>query len=152
MDYLLLKRIAIGHGSMVASRRLLEARSYPEHLRCNEDIPVFAYLLTHGQVACIQQTLVRVHKHPGSLRNQLDSDREMDLRLVDEVFAGLPEGCQDLRRRYAAQRCLSLFRSACLAREAAPARAYYRRALSLDLRQALRWTYLKKAVRLWIVS
>lgn len=152
IDYLLLKRIAIGHGSMVASRSLLEARPYPEHLRCNEDVPVFAYLLSHGRVACLAQALVRVYKHADSLRHQLAADQEMDLELVDEVFAGLPESCQDLRRRYAAQRSLSLFRSACLAGKAAAARGYYQRALGLDLRQALRWTYLKKALRLWVAG
>lgn len=149
-DYLLLKRIAIGHGSMVASRRLLQARRYPEHFRCNEDVPVFAYLLTHGQVASVPFALARIHKHSGSLRHQLAADQEMDLQLVDEVFAGLPESCLDLRSRYCAQRSLSLFRSACLAGKHDAARGYYRRALSQDLRQALRLTYLKKALRLWL--
>lgn len=152
MDYLLLKRIAIGHGSMVASRALLEARLYPEHLRCNEDVPVFAYLLSRGRVACLAQVLVRIYKHPDSLRHQLAADQEMDLQLVDEVFAGLPENCRDLRRRYAAQRSLSLFRSACLVGKVVAARGYYRRALGLDLRQALRWAYLKKALRLWVAG
>ncbi|WP_225607726.1 MULTISPECIES: glycosyltransferase family 2 protein [unclassified Pseudomonas] len=149
-DYLLFKRIAIGHGYMVASRRMLQTRWYPEHFRCNEDVPVFAYLLAHGQVASVPFALARIHKHPGSLRHQLAADQEMDLQLVDEVFMGLPENCLDLRSRYCAQRSLSLFRSACLAGKRDAARGYYRRALSQDLRQALRLTYLKKALRLWL--
>lgn len=149
VDYLLRKNIAIGHGSMVASRSLLEQRPYPEDFRCTEDIPVFAYLLAAGEVVSVQQPLVRVYKHQGSLRHQGELDRALDLRLVDEVFDRLPAGCQDLRRKFAAQRCLSLFRGAYMEGERSVAKRYYRRALSFDRTQALRWTYLRKALRLW---
>lgn len=149
VDYLLLKNTAIGHGSMVARRQLLEMRPYPEDFRCAEDIPVFAYLLAHGEVLAIKQPLVRIYKHDGSLRNQFGHDRALDLRLVDEVFDRLPACCQGLRRKFAAQRCLSLFRSACIGGHRRVAKRYYRRALSFDLCQALRWSYLRKAIRVW---
>ncbi|MGH8352412.1 MAG: glycosyltransferase family 2 protein [Pseudomonas sp.] len=149
-DYLLLKRIAIGHGSSVARRELLEARPYPEAFRGGEDLPVFAYLLTHAEVTCLDLPLVRVYKHPTSLRHQLASAREQGLALVDEVFKDLPAGCQGLRQRYAAQRCLSLFRGAYLAGDKSLARDYYRQAFGFDRAQALRWGYLKKAIRLWL--
>lgn len=149
VDYLLLKNIAIGHGSMVASRKLLEMSPYPEDFRCAEDIPVFAYLLAHGEVLAIKQPLVRVYKHDGSLRHQFRHDRALGLQLVDEVFDRLPTCCQVLRRRFAAQRCLSLFRGACMEGHRRVAKSYYRRALSFDLSQALRWSYLRKAIRIW---
>lgn len=150
IQYLLRKRISIGHGSMVAERSLLQACPYPERLRCNEDIPVFAYLLSQAEVATVRQPLVRIFKYSGSLRHQLAEDRGIGLRLVEEVFDRLPAACQPLRSRYAAQRSLSLFRSTHLAGDRKAARQYYRQAFALDWRQAMRWAYLRKALRLWM--
>ncbi|MCZ7655194.1 MAG: glycosyltransferase [Rhodocyclaceae bacterium] len=44
-DYLLHKRIGMGHGSTAMRRDLIEQRGYPENLKGSEDIPVFAHLL-----------------------------------------------------------------------------------------------------------
>jgi len=66
------------------------------------------------------------------------------------VVAGLPAECQSLRVRYAAQRYLSLFRGALLAGDRLAASYFYQRALRLSPHQALRWTYLRKAIRLLV--
>jgi glycosyltransferase involved in cell wall biosynthesis len=146
-DYLIHKRVSIGHGSMVARRDLLAARPYPENFQKGEDIPVFAHLITNGEVACIDHVMARVNKHPTSRRHK--AEEYEDYRgYVDEVFKSLPPECGSLKKRYAARRCLSLFRSAIGARQYRLARRYYAQAVRLDYGQALRFGYLSKALRI----
>ena len=147
--YLLQKRVSISHGCSLFRRDLLLQRPYPENLRAGEDIPVFAYLLLSAPVAITNEPLARIHKHADSLRHDRENEEERAAAMVREVFAGLPDECQALRRRYAAQRYLSLFRSALLAGEKATAKRFYQTALRLSLWQSLRWTYLRKALRLF---
>jgi glycosyltransferase involved in cell wall biosynthesis len=146
--YLLEKKISISHCCTLFRRDLLLQRPYPEQLRTGEDIPVFAYLLVSAPVALTKQPLARIHKHAGSLRHNRDDEEAVAQGMLREVFASLPAECQPLRKRYEAQRYLSLFRAALLADDKPAAKRFYRHALSLSPLQALRWSYLKKAVRL----
>lgn len=146
--YLLRKRISISHCCSLFRRDLLLERPYPEGLRSGEDIPVFAHLLVSAPVVVTAQPLARIYKHSDSLRHSRDSEEEYALGIVREVFASLPVECQSLRQHYEAQRYLSLFRAAQLADDKPAARRFYRHALSLSPLQALRWSYLKKALRL----
>ena len=70
--------------------------------------------------------------------------------MLREVFASLPVECQTLRRRYEAQRYLSMFRAAQLDGDKPAAQRFYGHALRLSPLQALRWCYLRKALRLLI--
>ncbi|WP_231975026.1 glycosyltransferase family 2 protein [Pseudomonas pohangensis] len=146
--YLLEKKISISHCCTLFRRDLLLQRPYPEQLRTGEDIPVFAYLLVSAPVALTKQPLARIHKHAGSLRHNRDDEEAVAQGMLREVFASLPAECQPLRKRYEAQRYLSLFRAALLADDKPAAKRFYRHALGLSPLQALRWSYLKKAVRL----
>lgn len=146
--YLLEKRISISHGCSLFRRDLLLARPYPETLRSGEDIPVFVHLLVSAPVVTLDTPLAKIHKHADSQRHQREGEERYALLLIDEVFASLPPACESLRRRYAAQRYLSLFRAALLAGDRVQARRYYRHALGLSPWQALRWTYARKALRL----
>lgn len=148
--YLLQKRIAISHCCSLFRRDLLLQRPYPESLRKGEDIAVFAYLLVSAPVVTVAQPLARIHKHDDSLRHNRDREEENALGIVREVFASLPAECQPLRRRYTAQRYLSLFRTAQADRDPAAARRFYACALRLSPLQALRWGYLRKALRLLV--
>lgn len=145
--YLLEKRISISHSCTLFRRQLLLARPYPERVRAGEDIPVFAYLLTQGQVTLTQHAIARIHKHVDSLRNRRD-DESAALAIVEEVFASLPAVCQPLRPRYTAQRYLSLFRNALQAEDWRAAWRFYVQALKFSPGQALRWAYVKKVSRL----
>jgi glycosyltransferase involved in cell wall biosynthesis len=147
--YLLQKSISISHCCSLFRRDLLLQRPYPERLRSGEDIPVFAYLLVSGPVLVTNTPLARIYKHADSLRHNRDNEEEYALRMVDEVFASLPAECQPLRRRYTAQRYLSLFRAAKNADDTPAARRFYRQALRLSPLQALRWSYLRKGLRLF---
>lgn len=146
--YLLDKRISISHSRALFRRDLLLQRLYPANLRSGEDVPVFAYLLAHGAVATTGQPLARVHKHADSLRHRREDEQAVAEGMLREVFACLPQSCQGLRRAYAAQRYLSLFRAAKRSADRASAFAYYRQALLLSPSQALRPGYLGKVLRL----
>ena len=146
--YLLEKKISISHCCTLFRRDLLLQRPYPEQLRTGEDIPVFAYLLVSAPVALTDQPLARIYKHSDSLRHNRDDEEAVAQGMLREVFASLPAECQPLRKRYEAQRYLSLFRAAMLANDKLEAKRFYQHALKLSPLQALRWSYLKKAVRL----
>lgn len=149
--YLLEKKITISHSCSLFRRDLLLKRSYPENLRSSEDIPVFAYLLVSAPVVCVRQPVARIYKHAASLRNQRKNEEDFMMEIVHEVFDGLPAECQFLRRRYEAQRYLSLFRAAFLAEDKTKAREFFRGAVALSPVQALRWAYVRKALKLWLV-
>jgi glycosyltransferase involved in cell wall biosynthesis len=149
--YLLEKKITISHSCSLFRRDLLLKHPYPENLRSSEDIPVFAYLLVSAPVACVRQPVARIYKHGASLRNQRKNEEAFMLEIVHEVFDGLPAECQCLRRRYEAQRYLSLFRAAFLADNKTKAREFFRRSIALSPVQALRWAYVRKALKLWLV-
>jgi glycosyltransferase involved in cell wall biosynthesis len=146
--YLLEKRIAISHGCSLFRRDLLLKRPYPLGLRTGEDIAVFVHLLVSAPVVTTRQPLARIHKHADSQRHQRKDGEQQAQRLIDEVFASLPAGCQGLRQRYTAQCYLSLFRAALQAEDWVQARRFYAIALRHNPFQALRWSYSRKALRL----
>lgn len=148
--YLLQKRISISHCCSLFRRDLLLRRPYPENLRSGEDIAVFAYLLVSAPVAVIHRPLARIYKHVDSLRHNRENEEEYALGMVETVFSSLPAECQPLRKRYTAQRYLSLFRAAQNAGSPEQARLYYYRAMRLSPLQALGWTYLRKALRVLV--
>lgn len=146
-DYLLRKKIGMGHGSTIVRRELIARRPYPESLRGGEDIPVFAHLFAQGEFGTIAQPLVRIHKHADSLRHLArDSDGRMAL-LIDEIFRGLPASCERIRGAYAARRYLSLFRIAL--RQGAYRRAgrHWREAVRQDARQAFALRQFRKNLK-----
>ena len=147
--YLLQKRIAISHGCALFRRDFLLHRPYPENLRGGEDIPVFVHMLISGPVVTTDAALARIHKHRDSLRHDRGDEEARAQLLVEEVFAGLPPECQPLRRRYAAQRYLSLFRTAVQSGDRLAAKRYFGAAWRLHRLQVLRWSYLRKAARLF---
>ncbi len=146
--YLLDKRISISHSCSLFRRDLLLQRPYPENLRGGEDVAVFAYLLVSAPVAVTQEALARIHKHADSLRHNREDDEQRAFAMVSAVFAGLPAECQSLRKRYQAQRYLSMFGTALRAGDRATARRCYRCAFRLSPWQALCGRHLRKAVRL----
>ena len=148
--YLLEKRIAISHCCSLFRRDLLLRCPYPEQLRTGEDIPVFAHLLVSAPVLVTSRPLARIYKHPDSQRHCRDNEEAYAMSMVEAVFAALPTECQVLRRRYTAQRYLSLFRQAQQASDLSQARRFYSSALRLSPLQALRWSYLRKRLRLML--
>lgn len=147
-NYLLKKTITISHGSTLFHRKLLLQRPYAENFRGGEDIPVFAYAVTNAETLTTMQPLARIHKHGDSLRHRPGKDSAYAMGLAAEVFAQLPVECQYLRKSYEAQRLLSLFRYATLCHRRSEALYYFRLAFLHSPRQALRGSYLLRALLL----
>lgn len=148
-QYLLRKQISLTHGSTLFRRDLLLRWPYPERLAYGEDIPVFAVTLARASIATLGLPVVRINKHSGSRRRARGTE-SLVAALVEEVFTRLPAECQSLRRRYTAQVYLSLFRSAWRDNGWDEAGRFYARAVRLSPLQALRWRYLRKALRLFV--
>ncbi len=146
--YLLQKRISISHSRCLFRRDLLLQRPYPETLRSGEDVAVFAYVLVSGSAVTTTHPLARVYKHRDSLRHSRADEESVAQGMLHEVFAQLPDECQRLRQRYAAQRYLSLFRAALVVGDGCSARRFYRQAVTLSCWQALRPGYLSKLLRI----
>lgn len=152
--YLLDKRIALSNGACAMHREVFSRGEYPERFRSAEDIPVFSQVLAHYPCSVLAQPLAVIHKHDDSLRHQFSHAKAGGLALVDEVFSSqrLGEEFQILKKEFAVQRCLSLFRSAYLAGDADAAKEYFRTALRHDRRVLLNMSYARKALRLWLGS
>lgn len=148
VDYLLNKRINISHGCAVFRTAAVRANPYPEHLRQAEDIAVFAHMLLQPKVVVLDAPLARIYKHPDSLRNDVSLTIANSSQVADSVFRDMPEFIQAYRKQYEARRALSAFRSCYRASRRKEALAYYNSALRLSPRQALRWDYLSKWLRL----
>lgn len=149
--YLVEKRVSLSNGACIMHRDIFSRGLYPEHFRSAEDIPVFAQALANFPCSVLSQPLATVYKHSDSLRHQFGYNRQNGLALVDEVFSEQRLGAefQGLKNAYAVQRCLSLFRSAYLAKDRAAAKHFFLEALRRDWRVLIKGSYLRKAVRLW---
>ncbi len=149
--YLADKTIAISNGACAMHRDIFERGTYPEEFRSSEDIPVFCQALAHYRCSVLSEPLALIYKHDDSLRHQLGHARTVGLALVDEVFREerLGQEFQALKPEFRLQRCLSLFRTAYLGQDREMAKEYFRQALQQDWRVLFRWSYSRKALRLW---
>ncbi|GMU47663.1 MAG: glycosyl transferase [Porticoccaceae bacterium] len=150
-DYLFGKCIHLT-GSAVAFRRgALARRRYPEQMPSTEDIPVFSWLLASGEVAVTPAVVAIAHRHPGSLRQDVDRALAAATALIDEVFRAdlMPGWALAYRDRFQAQRQLSLFRTCYLTGDGPRALHHFHQALRAKPLLALgHWSYLGKYLRL----
>jgi glycosyltransferase involved in cell wall biosynthesis len=147
-DYLLGKRVSLSHGCTVFRRSRVEERPYPENLRQSEDIAVFAYLLACPRVRRVDEPLAIIHKHPDSLRHNVQLALGNTERIVESVFERLPVTTRRLERDYRAQKALSAFRICYKAGERQAALEQFAIARRLAPARTLRWAYLSKWLRL----
>lgn len=150
--YLLEKRIAISHGACAMHRDVFSRGGYPENFRNSEDVPIFAQAVANYACSVLSQPMAIIHKHDDSLRHRIDYSLAGGSSLVDEVFSiqRQPVEFQVLKEDYRAQRCLSLFRGAYLSGNVQAAKILFREAVKQNFRVLFKWSYTRKAIRLWI--
>lgn len=150
--YLIDKTVRVSNGACAMHREVFTVGLYPERFRNAEDIPVFAQVFARFACSNLQVPLAKIYKHDDSLRHNLTYGMQIGEQLITEVFdtGRLPEQMQVLRKPFTAQRYLSLFRTFMIAGDARPAKEFYRKALQTDWRAILRWTYTRKALKLWL--
>ena len=143
------KKILISHGSFVVKQELIDRVDYPENLKSGEDIPFFAHLFLLGNVSEIKAFLVRVFKHSNSLRHNVQHGNEAGLDLVDNLFDPniVPLKLMAHKRKYSAQRCLSLSRSNFVAGEHELSRTWFLRAVKFNPIVLFDFGYVKNFVR-----
>ena len=147
--YLLDKSITPSNGSTAMHRELFDHIDYPESFRSSEDIPVFSRIFANYPCAFVDQAIGRVYKHPDSLRHNTAHADAVSTQLIDVVFdpANIPDHLQVYKKPFAAQRCLSMFRTFYLAGDKKRARYYYREALKYHWLVIFNLSYTKKALR-----
>jgi glycosyltransferase involved in cell wall biosynthesis len=152
--YLIDKKVRVSNGACAMHRDVFAVGLYPERFRNAEDIPVFAQVFARFACSNVQAPLAKIYKHDDSLRHNLTYGMQIGEQLITEVFATgrLPESMQVLRKPFTAQRYLSLFRTFMIAGDARPAKDFYKKALQADWRAVFRWTYTRKALKLWLGS
>ncbi|MBA4291125.1 MAG: glycosyltransferase family 2 protein [Pseudomonas sp.] len=150
--YLLEKTLGVSNGACAMHREVFGVGRYPERFRNAEDIPVFAQVFAAYPCTLLHSPLALIYKHDDSLRHNLNYGMQIGEQLIGEVFDSgrLPAAMHVLKRPFTAQRYLSLFRTFATAGEAQKAREFYRQALRADWRAVLRWSYTRKAIKLWL--
>lgn len=152
-SYLIDKTISLVNGATVIHRSVFEKGLYPEHFRNSEDLPVFAQALGNYECSILKQPLALIYKHQGSLRYNVSYDQDVGMALVEEIFNTnrLPAQFSVLKNKFIAQRALSLFRGYYVAGLRKEAKAMYLMALKTDFKSIVKWSYTRKAIRLFLM-
>lgn len=142
------RKIRFSNGAMVFKRQVFQTLSFPEYLRSNEDMPVFAQSLALFECLSFPEPVLAVHKHADSLRNQFLINRNVGLQLVDAVFNPvlLPPAFMHWRQAFYGERCLGLFRSLYLAKQYKEARVFYWQAIRAYPACLFSFSYFKKFI------
>ena len=106
-------QVPVSHGRFIVRRTLMQRVPYPESIRGQEDLPVYALLLALGQVTSCAAVTVRIHHHAGSLRRNTANMIANEDAVVTAIFdhPELPQAAQRWRRPFHARRVFSIFRA-----------------------------------------
>ncbi|HEX5677047.1 MAG TPA: glycosyltransferase family A protein [Alcanivorax sp.] len=142
------KRLTISNGACAMHRALFRTTHYDPALRHTEDLPVFAHVLANYPITTTDRPITVIHKHPGSMRHDLDAALCVGMALEAAIFDdnGLPTWAQRFRRYYRARRALSLLKLADRGDRPDLVRRFFASALGADWRQALHPRYLRRYV------
>ncbi len=148
-NYLINKKLRMSNGAMIIRANALSSLRFPERFRSGEDIPFFASLLANNNALEADYPLVSVVKHSDSLRHNVQHAKDGGEGLVDAVFRGvaMPDWALKYENEYRARHCLSLFRTLFLAGMKKESLVFYKQALKISPKKALKFNYIKKALR-----
>ncbi len=141
------------HGAVLMRRSLARRLGYPESIRNNEDVVLFAQMLALGRTRALPHVLAVKYRQPASLRHDVDALCRASERVAALLFdpARLPPAFLAARGAFEADRQLACFRALSRAGREREARAHFRAALRLAPSAALRpgtlFRYLRSCVR-----
>ncbi|MDA7737392.1 glycosyltransferase [Porticoccus sp.] len=146
------KKLHLSHCAKIVNRRVFGKISYPEKLRISEDIPFMAKLLATCECILVGIPMAIVHKHQNSLRHNTDYAKEFGETVADYVFSSktVPSWALKYEQRFRARRCLSIFRTLCLAGQKKESLHFYKKALVLSPFLIFRFSYTRKAIKIWL--
>ena len=130
-------------------RSIFEKIRYSSELKMNEDLPVFAQILSLYKVDTIDVPFVIMRKHLTSMRNQINRTLETGFKVVDVMFNPniLPESLLEYKSKYKAIRSLSIACVCLKNNEYQLARVYYKIAVKEAPLKAFMWFYLRRLIR-----
>lgn len=149
IDYLLKRKISMANGAILIKNSVFKELLYPAHLRRAEDLVFNALMLANFQGVTINQPLMTVYKHAGSLRQESSEYAATLVSIVDEIFnANLPSELLKYRQDFLIRRKLSLFRILYLAKDYKKAKQVFHEAFKLRPSIIWQWSYLRKYLAL----
>lgn len=112
LERYLTKKFSISNGACAMHKSIFADIAYREDLRQAEDIPVFSHVLAYFDVAICWNPVVKIYKHPDSMRHNITAAKEIGMGLGVIIFdeSGLPEAAQSLRKSYHCRRVISLLK------------------------------------------
>lgn len=155
--YLFSKNLSITAGSIIFHKDIFNHIKFCEHLKQNEDLPVFIYALANYPCFYLNFSTVNILKHQGSLRNQFStlSEQENVFYLADIIFTEhnlkiyTSKKLTTLKNQYISQRYLSLFRSLYLAHRYNQAKLFYHKAIKYNFNNLFKLNYLRKYIKIY---
>lgn len=139
------------HGAVLMRRALALRLGYPESIRNNEDVVLFAQMLALGRTRALPDVLAVKYRRASSLRHDVEALRVASTRVPALLFdpARLPPALLAERPAFEADRQLACFRAFSRAGRGRQARAHFRAALRLAPSMALRPGVLFRYLRSW---
>ncbi len=143
------RTLSLSNGATLFHRSVFETLRYPEQFRNSEDIPVFAQILANQYAASTPTPVMQLYKHPDSLRNNVAAMLNTAQALAEVVFdpKKLPAKLLRYKRRYLAQKQLSISRYLYLAQDYVQSRVFFHRAFRLSPSLCLKKSYLFKYLK-----
>jgi glycosyltransferase involved in cell wall biosynthesis len=144
------KKIPICHGKFIVRKSIFDRIKYPEFLRSNEDLSVFAQLIATCDIVTVDAAIVQIYHHSDSLRHNHEFVEKAGLSVVDAVFDRnlLPPEFFKCRPAFYIQRCHSIFRTLYKAGNYKEAERYFNMAVSQSFLALFKWKYLSKYLRM----
>lgn len=141
---------SFSHGAVIVHRRVFERLRYPESIRSNEDMVLHAQMLALYAASSIHVPLVRIHTRPDSQRHNIQGAREAAARATELLFDAdiLPGQLMGCKAEFHRARQLELFRDLYKAGLDTEARQLYTSLVRSNPQLLLRFSYLKKFIRL----
>lgn len=148
-EYLFKKRYSLSNGSYVIRRESFLRFPYDPELRISEDVPFKTHVLANLNCMTISPVVLRVYRHPGSMRTNSAIYLEQFDLLIDKIFdptklGGALLNYKDLYRERAR---LSLFRTLYKAKEYSTATKLYWSTLKKNPHFIFKWAYFSKFIR-----
>ena len=139
------------HGAVLMRRELATRLAYPETIRNNEDVVLFAQMLALGHTRSLPDLLAVKYRQPASLRNDVNAL----CAASEQIAALLFDACRlapvflSERAAFAADRQLMCFRMLSRAGRQREARQHFHAAIRLSPQAALQPGLLFKYLRSW---
>lgn len=139
------------HGAVLMRRALALRLGYPESIRNNEDVVLFAQMLALGRTRALPDLLAVKYRQPASLRHDVDALCRASERVAALLFdpTRLPPAFLAERDAFEADRQLACFRMLSRSGREPEARRHFHAALRAAPAAALRSGALFRYLRSW---